>query len=410
MKSNPLTSLLASIRKGDHTAIGKAISFVEDHPTQRVGATFRSPIVIGITGPPGAGKSTLLDRLVAVCRAAGQKVGVLAVDPSSPFTGGAVLGDRLRMQRHSTDEGVFIRSLATRGRAGGLSRAVGGAAKILGAAGFNPVFVETVGVGQGEVDIRKLADRVAVVLAPGWGDEVQAMKAGLLEIADVFVVNKADLPGADRLVDHLRAFTTAPVLTTIAVDGVGVEDVMAVLEGRVGRRGGPSGSPAASRVGAGLAPAHDVSRPVVDHVAVAVPDLAAFTKLYQDVLGLPLERTEDVPSEKVRTAFFAGIPAMGGGMHVELIAPLDPNDDTCSTVRFLKERGGGLHHLAVRVPDIQDALAKAREAGYRVVEPAPRPGAGGAQVAFLHPKSTGGVLIELVESRRGDLARSPAVP
>ena len=240
-----LAALLPAIRKGDHTAIGKAISFVEDNPrvlrtnsraTSRVlsfvGATSRSPVVIGITGPPGAGKSTLLDRLVAVCRAAGKKVGVLAVDPSSPFTGGAVLGDRLRMQRHSTDEGVFIRSLATRGTAGGLSRAVGGAAKILGAAGFDPVFVETVGVGQGEVDIRKLADRVAVVLAPGWGDEVQAMKAGLLEIADVFVVNKADLPGADRLVDHLRAFTTAPVLTTIAMDGVGVEELAAALEGR----------------------------------------------------------------------------------------------------------------------------------------------------------------------------------
>lgn len=161
--------------------------------------------VIGITGSPGAGKSTLTDRLVAHYRQAGKRVGVIAVDPTSPFTGGAILGDRIRMQGHATDRGVFIRSLATRGNLGGISRATGDCLRVMDAMGQDIIIVETVGVGQDEIDIAQLAHTTIVVLVPGMGDDIQAIKAGILEVADIFAINKADLDGADRVVRELRA-------------------------------------------------------------------------------------------------------------------------------------------------------------------------------------------------------------
>jgi LAO/AO transport system kinase len=160
--------------------------------------------IIGITGSPGAGKSTLTDRLIAKYRKAGKKVGVIAVDPTSPFTGGAILGDRIRMQDHATDPGVFIRSLATRGNLGGLSRATGDCIRVMDAMGQDVVIVETVGVGQDEIDIAQMAHTTIVVTVPGMGDDIQAIKAGILEVADVFAINKADLDGADRMVRELR--------------------------------------------------------------------------------------------------------------------------------------------------------------------------------------------------------------
>lgn len=160
--------------------------------------------VIGITGPPGSGKSTLADKMIGVFRARGLKVGVVAVDPSSPFSGGAILGDRLRMQGHATDPGVFIRSLSSRGRLGGLSSATRGAVRVLEAAGYDVVLVETVGVGQSEVDVVRVADTVILVAVPGLGDDIQVIKAGIMEIGDIFAVNKADRPGADRVVREIR--------------------------------------------------------------------------------------------------------------------------------------------------------------------------------------------------------------
>src|SRR5689334_19757853 len=201
--------------------------------------------VVGVTGAPGVGKSTLVDALVSGARATGARVGVVAVDPSSPFSGGALLGDRVRMQRHATDDGVFIRSLATRGQLGGLSRSTWAAAAVLDAAGFPVIFIETVGVGRAEIDVAGAADAVVVVTAPGLGDGVQALKAGLLEIADVLVVNKGDRDGADLTLRDLRTMleiserpawpgearrAAPPLVRAVATTGQGVDALVAALE------------------------------------------------------------------------------------------------------------------------------------------------------------------------------------
>lgn len=238
-----VAQMVTAAAGGDQRAVGRLISLVEDGtPTAREVTAAALPLsgraqVIGITGAPGVGKSTTVGALISDFRATGLKVGVLAVDPSSPFTGGAVLGDRVRMQRHATDEGVFIRSLGSRGRLGGLSRATPQAVRVLDAAGFDVVLVETVGVGQAEVEIAGLADSTVVLLAPGMGDSIQAAKAGLLEVADVFVVNKADRDGAQSTVHDLRGMLELvpvegwqpPVVSTVAAEGIGIGELVEAL-------------------------------------------------------------------------------------------------------------------------------------------------------------------------------------
>ncbi|MGZ4190413.1 MAG: methylmalonyl Co-A mutase-associated GTPase MeaB [Actinomycetota bacterium] len=236
--------LAQRLRSGDRRTIAKVISLVEDEDpgitnvVRALGPLAGNAYVVGLTGSPGVGKSTLGAALVSVIRARGLTVSVLAIDPTSPFTGGALLGDRLRMQVHATDPGVFIRSMATRGHLGGLAWAVPHALRVLGAAGADVIVLETVGVGQAEVEIVHAADTTLVVLAPGMGDSVQANKAGILEIADIFVVNKADKEGARETVRdieqmlHLGVATdwTPPVIQTVAEAGTGVEDLWSAIE------------------------------------------------------------------------------------------------------------------------------------------------------------------------------------
>ena len=199
-----MNSWAAKIREGDLRALARAATGIENRDPQALDALRElAPFagrarLAGITGPPGAGKSTLVDALAAAIRRQGKTVGIIAVDPTSPVSGGSVLGDRIRMQRHHGDPGVFIRSTATRGASGGLARSTEDLARLMDASGKDFVLIETVGVGQGEVDIAGFAQVTVVVLAPGMGDDVQALKAGLMEVADIFVVNKADRPGADR--------------------------------------------------------------------------------------------------------------------------------------------------------------------------------------------------------------------
>ena len=233
--------LLEPLRRGEPRALGRAISWMENgHPgardlMARLWPHLGRAAVIGITGSPGAGKSTLTDQLARALRAEGQKVGILAVDPTSPFSGGAILGDRIRMQRIAADPGIFIRSMATRGALGGLARATQDAIDLLDAAGFDTVIVETVGVGQDEVDVVSCVQTCCVVLVPGMGDEIQAIKAGIMEVADLFVINKADREGADQVereVEAMKSLAMArgwdpPVLRTVAQRGEGVAELLA---------------------------------------------------------------------------------------------------------------------------------------------------------------------------------------
>ncbi|MFT3836081.1 MAG: methylmalonyl Co-A mutase-associated GTPase MeaB [Myxococcaceae bacterium] len=206
-----MSSLSERVLKGEVRAASRLMRLIDDRDPaatpelQKIFPHTGKAYVVGITGSPGAGKSTLTDRLIAHWRKSGKSVGVIAVDPTSPFTGGAILGDRIRMQGHATDPNVFIRSLATRGHLGGLSRATGDSVRVMDAMGKDVIIVETVGVGQDEIDIAQLAHTTVVVLVPGMGDDIQAIKAGILEVADVFCVNKSDLDGADRVVRELTA-------------------------------------------------------------------------------------------------------------------------------------------------------------------------------------------------------------
>jgi len=246
VRATPGPPLAERVLQGEPRAVARAISLVENEAAEgrdlvrRIFAKTGRAYLIGVTGAPGAGKSTLVDRLIVELRRRATTVGVVAVDPTSPFTGGAILGDRVRMQTHASDTGVFIRSMATRGNLGGLSQATADAALVLDASGKDIVLIETVGVGQDEVDIVRTADISVVLLVPGTGDEVQALKAGIMEIADIFVVNKADREGADRTVASIEAMLSLqsfaegqwrpPIVKTEASTGKGVGELLDTVE------------------------------------------------------------------------------------------------------------------------------------------------------------------------------------
>ena len=236
-ETSPVERLAAGLEAGKTAALARAISLVEcaeaEALTARLRASARDALVIGVTGPPGAGKSTLISAMISGYREKGQKVAVLAVDPSSPLSGGAILGDRTRMGAHNLDDGVFIRSFSARGHMGGLCESVFEVVDLVAAAGWEIVIVEAVGAGQSEVEIAGIADIAVVVCAPGLGDDIQAIKAGILEIADILVVNKADRDNADRTAQQLAGSRDAPVLKTVATTGDGVPALLEVIAGNV---------------------------------------------------------------------------------------------------------------------------------------------------------------------------------
>ncbi|MCK5689355.1 methylmalonyl Co-A mutase-associated GTPase MeaB [Myxococcota bacterium] len=250
-------TILEGVIAGDRRSLARALRWVDDAPalgrllSYHLQGKSRGAHIIGITGNPGAGKSTLVDSLIYNLRAEGKTVAVLAIDPSSPFSGGAILGDRIRMSRHTTDDGVFIRSMATRGALGGLSRATWDSVRILDATGYDIILIETVGVGQDEIDVARLAQTSVVVMVPGLGDDIQAIKAGILEIADIFLINKSDRPGADEVERGLKAMMTyaskmqdweTPVLRSIAKQGEGIAELLEAADKHRVFLNGPAGA------------------------------------------------------------------------------------------------------------------------------------------------------------------------
>jgi LAO/AO transport system kinase len=448
---------------GDHRAVARAISLIENEDPEgarligRIYPRTGRAYLVGVTGPPGAGKSTLVDRLITELRQARRTVGVLAVDPTSPFTGGAVLGDRVRMQAHAGDAGVFIRSMATRGHLGGLARTTAEAAVVLDAAGFDVILIETVGVGQDEVDIVRTADVSIVTTVPGSGDDVQTLKAGIMEIADIFVVNKADRAGADRMAASIEAMLSLepwpegtwrpPVLRTVATTGSGVPELLETIdrfrEASGGRFQARRRTQAAWRlreiVGRVflqhverrvLAPgefeamldrvaareldpyaasdgilARALKIPAVasgdqgraepgvmslDHVGIAVGEAGDMMRMADRLFDLATGAPEDVGIHRVRFIESAGAT-------LELVEPLTPD---APVARFLATRGPGLHHVCFQVSDIDRMMTSLRARGVRFIDEAPRPGAHGSRIAFIHPSSTCGLLVELKEVRK----------
>jgi LAO/AO transport system kinase len=363
------------IREGDARALARAATGIENGDPAALDvlrdlAPFAGHArIVGITGPPGAGKSTLVDAIAAVLRREGKSLAIVAVDPSSRITGGAILGDRIRMQRHHGDPGIFIRSMASRGNPGGVARATAGLVRLMDAAGRDYVLIETVGVGQDEVEIARLAAITVVVLVPGMGDDVQAIKAGILEIADVFVINKSDQPGADRLQHEIQGEWHKPVFQAVATEGKGIEELVAAIAGPLPGRREVHGA-------AGI-----------DHLGIAVKSLAEALPFYE-ALGLTVAMRDTVATERVNLAM---LPA--GDSRIELLEPAAADSPIA---KFLEKRGPGLHHVAVKVPDLHAVVERLRTSGVRLLNE-PRPGAGGHLYVFVHPASAGGVLLELVQ-------------
>jgi len=374
-----IAELTKSVLGGDLRALARAATLMEDQNQSAATllAALRAhagrALILGITGAPGAGKSTLCDRMISLLRAEGKTVGVIAVDPSSPLTGGAILGDRIRMQQHHADPGVFIRSMATRGIAGGIARATADLATLLDAAGRDVVIIETVGIGQSEVEISRLAQVTILVMVPGSGDDVQAMKAGVLEVADIFVINKADLPGTDKIEQELHSVADdRPVLRTVASEGQGIAEVLQAA------RSCKRAVHVPPEIGASL-----------DHLGIAVRSLDQALQFYEAQLGLHVAMRQPVVQEKVNVAM---LPL--GEPRIELLEPTEPDS---VIAKFIEKRGEGLHHVALKVPDLSNAVERLRSAGARIMND-PRPGAGGHLYVFVHPASTGGILLELIQA------------
>lgn len=454
-ESLPLTERLLA---GDPRAIARAISLIENEAPEgaaligKIFAKTGNAYLIGITGPPGAGKSTLVDKITTELRKRGRKVGILAVDPTSPFSGGAILGDRVRMQAHAEDAGVFIRSMATRGHLGGLARTTAEAAIVLDAAGYDVVIIETVGVGQDEVDIVRTADVSVVTLVPGTGDEVQALKAGIMEIADIFVVNKADREGADRtaasiemmlsLDDAMSEGWRPPVLRTEATANRGIGELIDTIDRFREQSSDTLGARRRARAEWRLR--EILGRRFMQHLEANVLQPGEFGQWLDRIAAREVDPygaaatvsgrvfgNESGPKTLPETLFVSAIDHVGiavadpeaslkfftgvlglssddpqdvkgqntrvrfvntGDAKLELVESIAPGSPIAT---YLEKRGPGLHHVALRVRDIHAAIAHVIGAGIRMIDKEPRRGAHGSLIAFVHPADTHGVLVEL---------------
>ena len=395
-----VAQMMMRMRAGDVRALARAVSLVEDGGGTEFLEACREfagrSLRVGVTGPPGAGKSTLVDQVVRWLRQEGQSVGVVAVDPSSPYTGGALLGDRIRMQGFAGDDGVFIRSMASRGAMGGVARAAGDVCSVMEAAGRQTILIETVGVGQDEVDVIGLADVTVLVLVPGMGDEVQSLKAGVMEVADIFVVNKSDRGGAELVEQEIVAMQSLalgrrwvpPVVRTVATTGEGIAELMETVRRcaleKDERRVRINDIDGVSALGQSIL---ELRGSRLDHLGVAVKSIAGARGFYE-ALGLMVSHEETVEHEQVKTAM---LPL--GESRIEL---LEATQEDSTIGRFLAKRGEGLHHIAIHVDEIDAMFTRLSRQGVRLTSDAVRVGAGGHRYFFVHPASTGGVLLEIV--------------
>jgi LAO/AO transport system kinase len=453
-----VAQLFAALRRGETRALARAVSLVEDGAAEAAELLElcreslreqRRAFRVGITGPAGAGKSTLVDGLTRELRGQRRRVGIVAVDPSSAFSGGAILGDRIRLTDLAGDNGIYMRSMATRGHLGGLARATEDVLTVIEAAwadgvgseatGKDVLLIETTGVGQGEIEVVGLADAVAVVLVPGMGDSVQSLKAGVLEIASVFVLNKADQAGVERLeaeIGEMLALSavvmgahpedaTPAVLKTVATSGEGVQELLGVLDllaaesaGRreisekyasgakahfssdvsnvrtealtyLSRHGRIEAKKRAELSGISVSEGTLPGPPVLDHLGIAVRSIQGSLGLYA-ALGAEVSGVEEVAHERVRVAMIAM-----GESRIEL---LEATESDSAVGRFVAKRGEGLHHVALRVPDLTATVEKLKELEVRLVSETIQLGAGGHRYVFVHPQSANGVLLELVEA------------
>jgi LAO/AO transport system kinase len=393
-----VAELMLRVRAGDVRALARAISLVEDGAVEATGilaaceASRGKALRVGITGPPGAGKSTLVDQMARLLRAKGSSVGIVAVDPTSPYTGGALLGDRIRMQGFVGDDGVYIRSLASRGAKGGLAAAAGGVCAVMEAAGREMLLIETMGVGQDEIEVARLADVVVLVLVPGMGDDVQSLKAGIMEAADVYVVNKADREGAERVRSEILAMQEigggkAPVVMTVATSGAGVGELLEAVDSF---RDDPTLRQMPRRTGH-LDILGDRSLRL-DHIGIAVKSVAGARGFYE-AMGMVVGDEQEVEHEQVRTAMLAV-----GESRLELLeaAGEQATVEESTIGRFIAKRGEGLHHIAIHADDLDGKFAAMKRNGVRLVSDEIKIGAGGHRYFFVHPASTGGVLVEVV--------------